>query len=170
MTLTSKVKQTIINKYNAAGIESMMTPAELIDWNKMKAYRVRLVFSNGHGEISSKYKMGLGLFDNDVLIPENEFEKRRGFYEKNGCYNMPKLSEKLTEKYFEPEVIFAQLCNEASDAMEHNVENYCEIYFGNADSHKGHVTHAELCEKYLQLYRMMEPTLIEELAELANEL
>ena len=176
MSNYDKIKKTIRDKYEAAGIESIMTPAKLIQQNESLAYEVHVVFSAGKGKIEAPYRMGIGHFEGDTLFSKEQakigqnFEQCRANYEKFGCYNCQILSEELTKKYFKPEQIFSCICSEARDSVAMSVEEYCKTFFNNADSHKGHLSHAECLKNYLWLNVMIGKDLIEELSDLYNEL
>jgi len=160
MTDYNKIKKSIAGKFRATGIVCTTGQAQLIDWNKIKAYGIDATFSKGSHQLTMPYRRGLGLFDEkDILEPWQQGGRQKLL-----------LSNKVTRRYFKPSEIFACACWEAVDAIVMTAEDYCAELFGNADSYKGHQAHAACIRQYALIANLIGREELEEFANLYGEL
>jgi hypothetical protein len=160
MTDYNEIKKSITEKFVASGIVCTAGPARLINDEKTKAYHIDAAFAKGTLELKTPYRMGIGLFnENDIHEPAWRGGKQKQL-----------LGNKLTQRYFKPAEIFACVCRDAHDAIEMPVEEYCSEFFGNADSHKGHLAHAECIRYYTVLTNLIGREKLEEFANLYSQL
>ena len=80
------------------------------------------------------------------------------------------LDAKTTAKYVKAEEIFANTCRDAITAMDDTPEEWCKQFYGNEDSHKGHVMHTAQLNQYVVLSRMIGRDNVEKFGKLYAQL
>jgi len=130
--------------------------------HKWEGYEARVTFTQGNITQAVPYKMGIGLFDQRDVKPYIASEDRHEI--------ISTLNKNLTTKYFVASMIFANTCLEAKVAMDYAVEDYCADFFGNVDSHRGHLAHDESIRRYHIISQMIGCEKLQKFAELAGKL